>query len=101
MSDKLSDHPAHWDWCPICWGRLDTLKCTSCGYDMMPVSKALSEFDTLNSDNERLRDALVNLLENSPVEYDFHGKYLDKEQGKAIAAARALYAALSPQEAPK
>ena len=68
---------------------------------MMPVSKALSEFDTLNSDNERLRDALVNLLENSPVEYDFHGKYLDKEQGKAIAAARALYAALSPQEAPK
>ena len=56
------------------------------------------EVDRLKAENERLRDALVNLLDNSPVEYDFHGKYLDKEQGKAIEAARALLAALSPQE---
>ena len=52
----------------------------------------------LHEENARLRDALVNLLDNSPVEYDFHGKYLDKEQGKAIEAARA---ALSPQETTK
>ena len=52
----------------------------------------------LHAENARLRDALVNLLDNSPVEYAFHGQYLDKEQGKAIEAARA---ALSPQETTK
>ena len=59
MSDKLSDHPAHWDWCPICRNGLDTgLECSSCGYDMMPVSKASSDYHALKSENERLREAL-------------------------------------------
>lgn len=35
---------AHWDWCPICRGGLDTgLECAECGADLMPIQKALSQ----------------------------------------------------------
>ena len=56
MSDKLSDQPAYWEWCPLCRHTLDTgLECSNCGYDMMPVSRALSDYDALKTENERLR----------------------------------------------
>ena len=77
MSDDLSDHPAYWDWCPLCRHGLDTgLECSNCGYDMMPASKALSDIDTLKSENERLRKALREareaffIIAHHPIKHD-------------------------------
>ena len=56
MSDKLSDQPAYWEWCPLCRHGLDTgLECSNCGYDMMPVSRALSDYAALKAEKERWR----------------------------------------------